>query len=129
MSNRFRFDNCFGRIMLHTILHATLDTLLVLPAILLVYILIELFEQKVSFFKNGKFLKSKASPLFGAVAGTIPQCGISVMASKLYEKRLIKIGTLFAVFIATSDEAIVLLLSHGRFMAKALLIISKLTLK
>ena len=126
MSNRFRFDNYFGRIMIHTILHATLDTLLVLPAILLVYILIELFEQKVGFFKNGKFLKSKASPLFGAVAGIIPQCGISVMASKLYEKRLIKIGTLFAVFIATSDEAIVLLLSHGKFIATGMLVISKL---
>ena len=113
--------------MFHTILHATLDTLLVLPAILLVYILIELFEQKVGFFKNGKFLKSKASPLFGAVAGTIPQCGISVMASKLYEKRLIKIGTLFAVFIATSDEAIVLLISHGKFLATAMLVIFKLT--
>ena len=86
----------------------------------------ELFEQKVGFFRNGKFLKSKASPLFGAVAGIIPQCGISVMAAKLYEKRLIKVGTLFAVFIATSDEAIVLLLSHGKFLATAMLVLSKL---
>ncbi len=109
----------------HTLKHATIDTLLVLPAILLVYIIIELFEQKVGFFKNGKFLKTKGAPLYGAVAGIIPQCGISVMASKLYEKSLIKVGTLFAVFIATSDEAIVLLLSSGKFMATAMLVILK----
>ena len=120
-----RFGNYFGRIMLHTILHSALDTLLVLPAILLVYILIELFEQKVGFFKNGKFLKTKNAPLYGAVAGIIPQCGISVMASKLYEKRLIKVGTLFAVFIATSDEAIILLLSNGKFLSTAMLVILK----
>ncbi len=126
MSNRgVRFDNYFGRIMLHSILHATKDTLLVLPAILLVYIIIELFEQKVGFFKNGKFLKTKGAPLYGAVAGIIPQCGISVMASKLYEKRLIKVGTLFAVFIATSDEAIILLLSSGKFFATGMLVVLK----
>ncbi len=111
--------------MLHSISHAALDTLLVLPAILLVYIIIELFEQKVGFFKNGRFLKTKGAPLYGAVAGIIPQCGISVMASKLYEKRLIKVGTLFAVFIATSDEAIILLLSNGKFLDAAMLVALK----
>ena len=48
--------------ILHVLIHAIKETLIVLPAIFLVYILIELFEQKVGFFKNGKFLKNKGAP-------------------------------------------------------------------
>lgn len=114
--------------MLHCFLHILKDTIIVYPAILLVYILIELFEKKVGFFKNGKFLKTKASPIYGAVAGIVPQCGISVMASKLYEKKIIKTGTLFAVFVATSDEAIVILVSNGRFLDLLYLILGKFIL-
>lgn len=110
------------------ILDIILDTVKVFPAIFLVYVLIELFEQKVGFFKNGKFLKTKCAPLYGAVAGIVPQCGISVMASKLYEKKLIKVGTLFAVFIATSDEGITILVSHGEWKALLWLVIFKFVL-
>lgn len=110
------------------ILDILLDTLKVFPAMFLVYVLIELFEHKVSIFKNGKFLKTPVSPLYGAVAGIIPQCGISVMASKLYEKKLIKVGTLFAVFIATSDEGVTVLVSNGKWYALLFLIIFKFVL-
>lgn len=112
--------------ILHVLIHAIKETLIVLPAIFLVYILIELFEQKVGFFKNGKFLKNKGAPFFGAVAGIIPQCGISVMASKLYEKNLIKLGTLFSVFIATSDEALILLVTNGSFSTAGMVALLKL---
>ena len=114
--------------MKECILDILKDTFLVFPAVFLVYILIELFEHKVGFFKNGKFLKKPIAPLYGAVAGIVPQCGISVMAAKLYEKKLIRAGTLFAVFIATSDEAIILLISNGKFLQLAQLIICKLIL-
>ncbi len=110
------------------IAYILIDTIKVFPAIFLVYVLIELFEQKVSFFKNGKFLKAKGAPLYGAVAGIIPQCGISVMASKLYEKKLIKVGTLFAVFIATSDEGITILISKGEWKALLWLVVFKFVL-
>jgi len=109
----------------HALLHALKETLIILPAIFLVYILIELFEQKVGFFKNGKFLKNKSAPFYGAVAGIIPQCGISVMASKLYEKNLIKVGTLLSVFIATSDEALILLFAKGEFSSLGMLALLK----
>ncbi len=112
--------------ILHVILHAFLDTAKILPWIFLVYILIELFEQKVPFFKNGKFLKSKGAPFYGAIAGIIPQCGISVMASKLYDKKLIKVGTLIAVFIATSDEALILLLSSQMWTSAGMVALLKL---
>ena len=50
-------------------------------------------------------------PLVGAVLGCIPQCGFSVMASDLYSGGMITLGTLLAVFLATSDEAVLLMLS------------------
>jgi len=76
-----------------------------------VYILIELIEQRTSNnFKNNNFLKSKFSPLIGGGIGLVPQCGFSVVATDLYNKSRISVGTLIAVYIATSDEAIPIML-------------------
>lgn len=96
------------------VLDALLDTLKVFPFLLLIYVLIELLEHKTSLTRNRKFLQGKIAPLAGAATGVIPQCGFSVMAAKLYDKGLIRTGTLLAVFISTSDEALVILLSEPR---------------
>ena len=48
----------------------------------------------------------------GAALGTIPQCGFSVVAAALFAKKRITMGTLVAIFVATSDEAIPLMLAH-----------------
>ncbi|MBR5809682.1 MAG: arsenic efflux protein, partial [Clostridia bacterium] len=62
---------------------------------------------------QGLFKKTKGlGPLLGATLGTIPQCGFSVVAAALFAKRTISLGTLIAIFIATSDEAIPLMISH-----------------
>lgn len=93
-------------------LDAFLDTLKVFPFLLIIYVIIEVLEHKTSLTKNRKILQGKFAPLIGSFAGLIPLCGFSVMAAKLYEKRFIKTGTLLAVFVATSDEAVILLASN-----------------
>jgi hypothetical protein len=99
--------------MWQIILDAFLDTLKIFPFLLIIYILIELLENKTSFTRNHAILQGRLAPLLGTATGLIPQCGFSVMAAKLYDKGLIQTGTLLAVFIATSDEALIILLSSG----------------
>ena len=62
----------------------------------------------------------KAGPLVGAALGCIPQCGFSASASNLFAAGLISRGTLLAVFLSTSDEAIPLLLGASSGRAKIL---------
>ena len=50
-------------------------------------------------------------PLAGALAGAIPQCGVSAAAASLYAGGVVTVGTLVAVFLSTSDELIPVLIS------------------
>ncbi len=92
--------------------HAVQDTLPLLPWILGLYILIELLENKTDFTRVQK-LGGRLGPLVGSAAGLIPQCGFSVMAAKFFERKYITLGTLLAIFMATSDEAFILMLGSG----------------
>jgi ABC-type nickel/cobalt efflux system permease component RcnA len=97
---------------LHVILHAAIDTAKILPFLFIVYYIIELIEYKFAIkIKNNKMLKGKASPVFGSLLGCIPQCGFSVISTDLFGKGAISVGALIAVYIATSDEAIPIMLS------------------
>jgi hypothetical protein len=55
-----------------------------------------------------------AGPVLGALLGVIPQCGMSVFMSSLFLWGRISRGTLVATYIATSDEALPVMLAHGR---------------
>lgn len=93
------------------ITEALLDTVKLFPFLFLLYILIELMEHNTRIGKPGGALTGKAAPFLGAATGLVPMCGFSVMAAKLYERRYLTVGTLLAVFIATSDEAFFVLLT------------------
>lgn len=110
------------------VLDSFLDTLKVFPFLLVIYILIEFLEHRTSFTKNRKILQGKLAPLLGSATGLIPQCGFSVMAAKLYDKGFIRTGTLLSVLIASSDEALVILLSSGSSAAAVMpLVLIKLS--
>ncbi len=99
--------------MWHAVWHALKDSLIILPILIATYLIIELIELKsAKSLKSSKFLKSKYSTLVGSAVGIVPQCGFSVVATDLYNKKAINVGTLMAVYVATSDEAIPLLLSN-----------------
>ena len=94
------------------LLHALEETAPLLPFIFLIYALIELLDSKAD-LKRMDRLGGGLGPLLGAATGLIPQCGFSVMAAKLFEQKYITIGTLLAIFMATSDEAFIIMLSSG----------------
>lgn len=104
------------------------DTLIVFPFILVIYILIELLENGTSLTKSKHTLQGPFAPLLGAATGLIPQCGFSVMAAKLYDRGLIRTGTIIAVFLATSDEALIILLGNSTINSHAAMAIMPLLL-
>lgn len=91
------------------ILDAFWDTLKILPFLFLVYLLLEVLEHK---FSHKTLNMGRFGPLIGSAVGILPQCGFSVAATTLFNKRIITMGTLLAVYLSTSDEAIPILLSH-----------------
>lgn len=88
------------------------DTLRLLPLLAAVYFFVSFIEYRFG-ERMGDFLArfNKIGPVIGALLGCMPQCGFSVIASALYVKRIISVGTLMAVFLSTSDEAVPVLLS------------------
>ncbi|MGN1040531.1 MAG: putative manganese transporter, partial [Candidatus Fimimonas sp.] len=101
--------------MWETVLDALIDSAKALPFLLVIYLLIEFLEnnQKAK-YKTVKLLNGKLAPLVAGGVGLIPQCGFSVMATDLYTQNYLKLGTLIAFFVATSDEALPILLTNGK---------------
>ena len=97
---------------LHVLEHTLEDTLRMLPFLYLAYLFIEYIEQR-----QGQRIEralaggGRWGVIPGAVLGCVPQCGFSAMAANLYGGRVITLGTLMAVFLATSDEAVPLLMA------------------
>ena len=110
--------------MLDVFIDALIDSLKILPFLFLSYLLIEYIEHKSS-EKLEKALSTsgKYSKVVGSILGIIPQCGFSAVAANLFSSRVITMGTLVAVFLATSDEAIPVILTYPEKSKDLLLIL------
>ena len=92
---------------------ALIDSLNLIPFLFLIFLIIEFVERYYAKKRHlFVFWIKKVGPLFGSLFASLPQCGFSVIASTVYTRRLLSRGTLVAVYLATSDEAIPVLLSY-----------------
>lgn len=107
------------------LIHCFVDSVKLVPLLFVIYLLIEYLEHKNNNIVHHLFSDTKRlGPLLGAAFGTVPQCGFSVIAAELFSKGAITLGTLIAIFIATSDEAIPLMLAHPDRIGELLFIIA-----
>lgn len=89
----------------HVLEHSVSDTLYLIPFLFVTYLAMEWLEHKTGSKAQAAVQRAGAAgPIVGAVVGVVPQCGFSAAASTLWAGRVITLGTLFAVFLSTSDE-------------------------
>ena len=100
--------------ILHILEHTAIETLRLLPFLFITYLVMEYIEHKTS-EKSKDIIKKagKLGPVLGALVGIFPQCGFSVSATNLYAARVITLGTLISVYLATSDEMLPILLTEA----------------
>lgn len=92
---------------------AMIDSISLIPFLFIIFVLIEIIERYYTKKRHlFVFWIKKVGPLFGALLASLPQCGFSVIASTVYTRRLLTRGTLVAVYLATSDEAIPVLIAN-----------------
>lgn len=109
--------------LIHILHHTIEDTWLMLPLLYLAYLIIEYFERRENNDDRLFFSLQKYGPLVGAFMGIIPQCGFSIIASMLFMQNNITLGTLISVFVATSDEAIPILIANPELYSSLIWII------
>ena len=103
------------------------ESLITLPVLFLACLLVEYLSNRDVVNKIMQY--SKLGPFIGAIVGSIPQCGFSVVAAKLYAMKYLTMGTLVSIFIATSDEALAILVIHpSLWKTLVLLIVIKIVL-
>lgn len=98
--------------MLDSIFDAVIDGLKSVPILFIAYLLMELLENSETLSEKRILgLSHKTGPAIGGLLGIVPQCGISGAAASLFSTGSITVGTMMAVFFATSDEMLPILLS------------------
>ena len=89
----------------HVLGHSVADTLYLVPFLYITYLAMEWLEHKTGERTRRAVRRAGvAGPAAGAVLGAVPQCGFSAAAATLWAGRVVTLGTLFAVFLSTSDE-------------------------
>lgn len=97
------------------------ESLMSLPVLFFAYLIVEYISNQNALNKIMEF--GKVGPFIGAILGSIPQCGFSVVAARLYSMRYITMGTLLAIFMATSDEALAILIAHPNLWTMMIILI------
>ncbi|MDO5042281.1 MAG: putative manganese transporter [Slackia sp.] len=114
-------------ILAHALEHAFFDTLKLIPFLFVTYLAMEALEHRAGKASEEAVRKAgHAGPAIGALLGVVPQCGFSAAASTLYAARMVTLGTLFAVFLSTSDEMLPILIAE---QAPVALIVKVLAIK
>ena len=107
-------------LFLDVLAESLVDTAKMLPFLFLAYLFIEYVETR-----HGERIEALLAGggrwgfVPGALLGCVPQCGFSAIASNFYASRVVTLGTLMAVFLATSDEAIPPAGVHARLLGQA----------
>lgn len=95
----------FTHIAGHVLEHSVEDTLYLVPFLFVTYLAMEWLEHKTGSKAEAAVQRAGAAgPFVGALLGAVPQCGFSAAAATLWAGRVVTLGTLFAVFLSTSDE-------------------------
>ena len=104
----------FVDIFLDVLLDAAKDTLYMIPFLFITYLAMEWLEHKAGDRAEEAVRRAGAAgPVVGALVGVVPQCGFSAAASTLWAGRVITLGTLFAVYLSTSDEMLPIFLAES----------------
>lgn len=99
--------------LLHIFEHTVEDNIFLILFLFITYVVMEYLEHKAGGHANELIKKAgSAGPIIGAIVGIVPQCGFAAAASNLYTGRVISMGTLIAIFLATSDEVLPILLAN-----------------
>ena len=98
--------------MVEILIDSLLDVIKIVPVLFLIILLTNWIIGKAS--KGTRFFSrlTRLDVPGGAILGIIPQCGISVAFAKLYGNGYISLGMLIAVFLAGSDEALIIIGAH-----------------
>jgi len=118
-----------GGTILEILTGTVLDTLPMVPLLFLLYAAMEYLSHSRGVdlvARSG--LSGTFGPLIGTALGLLPQCGMSVFVTSLFVSGRVSIGTIVATYLATSDEALPVLIAHrdqwtavgGIILAKAL---------
>lgn len=90
------------------------DTYLMIPVLFVLYFILEYFSHTKQLDIVSKLkISGPLGPLAGTLLGIIPQCGMSVFVTTLYLSKRVTLGTLIATYLATSDEALPVLIANS----------------
>jgi hypothetical protein len=99
--------------IIEILLGSLADTCLMIPVLFVLYFILEYFSHTKQLDLISKLkISGPLGPLAGTLLGIIPQCGMSVFVTTMFLSRRVTLGTLVATYLATSDEALPVLIAH-----------------